>query len=182
VPPYIDIFDAVSNRAEDLAVAAGTEPTTIFYTGLQDSQVKAICWARANPSIANKNFIAFFNSLRVADDMDCLNQAAGILADINHMQQLISRAMGQTADGIVFPLIPQGVQPHPQSTWMLYDFPAIQHDNVFALEVVRVDPATGSTQRIWQRGDTPTSSVLWTRCVRVLWLHWHHGVRRLAAI
>ena len=156
VPTYETILHAVIDQTDDLRdeVATGKKLATVFYTKLPTGITGAEEWCEKN--LGAKNF-ATYNQAVSAVNMRKFRQATTTSTEVESMQKLVSRALAETAEDEIILLIPHGVEWDPKSTWQLYEFPGIQHNNENrAVVVVRIDPTTNARQEIWKHGMTPT--------------------------
>lgn len=152
VPDYADIQELVVNQAEKLSANPENDGglTTVFYTQLDTGINGAECWGKTNKG--EGNYLTFNNAVAAANTRTLLMGAGDDKSQVQTIQKLVSRALAENAEGEIILLIDDGKQPAATSTWMLYEFPAIQHDNELFTEVVRIDPKTGSKETIWTQG------------------------------
>ncbi|KAI5456675.1 hypothetical protein BGZ63DRAFT_467855 [Mariannaea sp. PMI_226] len=158
IPSLDQLRQAVKAQSKFLASLINVDPddlTTIFYTSNPLPIDEIECFA--NKFIGEGKFIYFENAISEDDAHKFELSLLGNAQAKDLYQKQLSRVIAEQADGEVMLLIPPGVEPSPQSTWTLYEFPALQHDNRNNVEVYRVD-VTGSTEAelIWETENGPT--------------------------
>lgn len=86
-----------------------------------------------------------------------MNNKANLTASIDLWGKRASWAWAELAEGDTYLAIPEGVDAAADSTWTLYEYPALQrNDNIN--HIIRVDPNTAATSTIWTQGTDPTDT------------------------
>ena len=80
-----------------------------------------------------------------------------LTASIDLWGKRASWGWAELAEGDTYIAIPTGVTPADDSTWALYEYPALQRNNKVD-HIIRVDPNTAATTTIWTQGTDPTDT------------------------
>jgi hypothetical protein len=67
--------------------------------------------------------------------------------------RVLSAAYAQTSSGVAYVLVPDGLNPLPTSTWILYELPNLTASGSGVTQITRVNWPSGTQQEIWKSGN-----------------------------